>query len=127
MSQKSLATHSNKYLTDTLKRCLEKSRWRGEKKGRENTLKERIGCRLKKMCPASFRETCQWLKFPLNGLGAQSRVSPAVALLPLASGPACLGVAFPPFLMKVIPLLLGRHFLVCENRVYHEKVSMTVG
>jgi hypothetical protein len=24
---------------------------------------------LKKICPASFRETCQWLKFPLNGLG----------------------------------------------------------
>jgi len=22
---------------------------------------------------------------------------------------------------------LGRHFLVCENRVYHEKVRMTVG
>jgi len=27
----------------------------------------------------------------------------------------------------VIPLLLGRHFLVCENRVYHEKVRMTGG
>ena len=27
----------------------------------------------------------------------------------------------------VIPLGLGRHFLVCENRVYHEKVRMTVG
>ena len=27
----------------------------------------------------------------------------------------------------VIPLLLGRHFRVCENRVYHEKVRMTVG
>ena len=27
----------------------------------------------------------------------------------------------------VIPLLLGRHFLVCENRVYHEKVRMTIG
>jgi len=26
-----------------------------------------------------------------------------------------------------IPLWLGRHFLVCENRVYHEKVRMTVG
>ena len=47
-----------------------------------------------------FRETCQWLKFPLNGLQAQSRVSPAVGLLPLASGPACLGMAFPPFLLK---------------------------
>jgi len=28
---------------------------------------------------------------------------------------------------KVIPLLLGRLFLVCENRVYHEKVRMNVG
>jgi len=51
-------------------------------------------------CPASFRETCQWLKFPLNGWRAQSRVGPVVGLLPLASGPACLGMAFPPFLMK---------------------------
>jgi len=85
-------------------------------------------CRLKKICPASFRETCQWLKFPLNGLRAHNRVSPVVGLLPLASGPACLGTAFPPFLVKaVIPLWLGRHFLVCENRVYHEKVRMTVG
>ena len=39
----------------------------------------------------SFRETCQWLQFPLNGLLAQSRVSPAVGLLRLASGPTCLG------------------------------------
>ena len=31
----------------------------------------------------------QWLKFPLNGLRAQSRVSPVVGLLPLASGPEC--------------------------------------
>ena len=49
---------------------------------------------------ASFHETCQWLKFPLNGSQAQSRVSPVVGLLPSASGPACLGVAFPPFLVK---------------------------
>ena len=48
-------------------------------------------CFFKKICRDSFRETCQWLKFPLNGLRAQSRVSPAVGLLPLASGPACLG------------------------------------
>ena len=26
-------------------------------------------CRLKKICPASFRETCQWLKFALIHLG----------------------------------------------------------
>ena len=51
-------------------------------------------------CPSSFRETFQWLKFPLNGLGAQSRVSPVVGLLPLASGPAYLVMAFPPFLVK---------------------------
>ena len=53
-----------------------------------------------RICPASFRETCQWLKFPLNGLRTQSRVSPVVGLLPLASEPACLGMAFPPFLVK---------------------------
>ena len=51
-------------------------------------------------CLASFRETCQWLKFPLIGLSAQSRVSPDVGLLPLASGPTCLGMEFPPFLVK---------------------------
>ena len=47
-----------------------------------------------------FTETCQWLEIPLNGLRAQSRVSPAAGLLPLASWPACLGMAFPPFLVK---------------------------
>jgi len=57
-------------------------------------------CRLKKICPASVRETCQWLKFPLNELRAQSRVSPVVGLLSLTSGPACLGMAFPSFLVK---------------------------
>ena len=57
-------------------------------------------CRLKKICPNSSRETCQWLNFPLNGLRAHSSVSPAVGLLPSASGPACLGMAFPPFLVK---------------------------
>ena len=55
---------------------------------------------IQKICPASFRDTCQLLKFPLNGLRAQSRVSPVVRFLPLASGPACLGMTFPPFLMK---------------------------
>ena len=47
-----------------------------------------------------FRDTCQSLKFPLNGLRAQSRLSPAVGLLPLASGPTRLEMAFPPFLVK---------------------------
>ena len=55
---------------------------------------------LKKICPASSHETCQWLKFPPNGLRAQSRVSPVVGLLPSACGPACLGMAFPPFLIN---------------------------
>jgi len=55
---------------------------------------------MEKICLASFHETCLWLKFPLNGLRAQSRVSPVVGLLPLASGPACFGMAFPPFLVK---------------------------
>jgi len=59
-----------------------------------------IGIEVERFCPASFRETCQLLKFPLNVLPAQIRVSPAVGLLPLASGLACLGVAFPPFLVK---------------------------
>jgi len=27
----------------------------------------------------------------------------------------------------VIPLWLDSHFLACENRVYHEKVRMTIG
>jgi hypothetical protein len=30
------------------------------------------------VCPTSFHGTCQWLKFPLNGLRAQSRVSAVV-------------------------------------------------
>jgi len=50
-----------------------------------------------RICPVSFRE---WLKFPLNGLRAQNKLSPAVGLLPLTSGPACFGMAFPPFLVK---------------------------
>jgi len=29
--------------------------------------------------------------------------------------------------VTVIPLWLGRHFVVCEYRVYHEKVRMAVG
>jgi hypothetical protein len=46
--------------------------------------------------PASSFETCQQLKFPQNGLRAQSRVFPVLGLLPLASGKACFGMAFPP-------------------------------
>ena len=56
------------------------------------------------MTPASFLETCQWFKFPLNGLRAHSKVSPVVGLQPLASGPTCLGMVFPPFLVKQLYL-----------------------
>jgi hypothetical protein len=55
---------------------------------------------LKKIYPASVSETFQWLKFPPIGLRAQSRVNPVVGLLPLASEPVCLGMAFSPFLVK---------------------------
>ena len=41
------------------------------------------------ICPASSHETCQWLKFPPNGLRAQSSLSPVVGLLPSVSGLAC--------------------------------------
>jgi hypothetical protein len=47
-----------------------------------------------------FLVRLDWLKCPLNGLWALSSVSPVVGLLPLASGQACFGIAFPPFLMK---------------------------
>jgi hypothetical protein len=50
--------------------------------------------------PASFRETCQWLKFPLNGLRAQSKVRSVTGLLPLSSRRAYLGMEFPPFPVK---------------------------
>ena len=33
-------------------------------------------------------------------LRSQGRVSPVIGLLPLASGPPCLGMEFPPFLLK---------------------------
>ena len=58
-------------------------------------------CRLKKICPTSFRKTCQCLKFPLNGLRSQSRVSPVTGFLPLASASACLGMAFHPHLDRL--------------------------
>jgi len=42
-----------------------------------------------------------WQQPPnIPGCRAQSRVSPVVGLLRSASGAACLGMAFPPFLMK---------------------------
>ena len=89
-------------------------------------------CRhLKEFCPASFSETCQWLKFPPNGLRAQSRVSPVVGLVPSASGPACLGMAFPPFLMKqlyrcdsvVISLFVKTGYTTTYGYVRPERVN----
>jgi len=94
----------------------------------QNLKKNHSGAkRLKKICPSSFRDTCQWLKFPLNGLRAQSSVRPVVGLLTLAFGPACLGMVFPPLPVKQLYRCHCRHFFACENRVYHEKVGMTVG
>ena len=55
---------------------------------------------LRIILPASSCETFQWLEFLLNRLRAQSTVSPAVGLLPLASEQACFGTAFLPFMMK---------------------------
>ena len=46
----------------------------------------------------------------------------------LASGPTCIGYGISSIPGEtVIPLWLGRHFLVCENRIYHEKVSWMLG
>ena len=59
-----------------------------------------VGSSFKDNPSASYDETCQWLQLPLNGLRAQSRLCPEVGLLPLASGTSCLGMAFPPFLVK---------------------------
>ena len=52
-----------------LKRATEKAR----KEHLENICNE-----IMEICPASFRETFQCLKFPLSELRAQSRVSPVV-------------------------------------------------
>jgi len=75
------------------------------------------------------RETCQWLKFPLNGLPAESRVSAAVGLLPLACGPACLGMAFPAFLAKQLyrcDSVVISSFVRTACTIY-EKARMAVG
>jgi hypothetical protein len=52
------------------------------------------------MCLVSFSETCQWLKFPPNGLRAQSRAGLVVGLLLSAPVTSYLGMALPPFLVK---------------------------
>jgi hypothetical protein len=52
------------------------------------------------ICPRCSGVTCRWLECSHNALRAQSRVSPAVKLLPLASRQARFGMEFSPFLMK---------------------------
>jgi len=77
--------------------------------------------------PASSCETEQLLEFPLNGLQAQSRVSPVVELLPLASGQAYFGIGFSQFLMKL--LYRSDWFVIASfvGTVYHEKLRVPVG
>ena len=72
---------------------------------------------LEKIFPASFRETYQWLKFSLNGLRAHGRVSSVVRLLPLASGPACLGMAFTHTKCYAFPPFLVKQFYRCDSVV----------
>jgi len=78
------------------------------------------------ICLVASNETCQLLEFTLNWLQAQSRVSPVVGLLTLASGQVYLGMAFPPFLIKQLyccDLVIMASFV---EMVYHGKVKMTV-
>ena len=77
---------------------------------------------------ASFRETCQCLKFPPEWVTGpeQGKSSGSVATFSLWTGMFRDGISSIPG-ETVIPQWLGRHFLVCENRVYHEKVRMTGG
>jgi hypothetical protein len=49
-----------------------------------------------------------------------------VGLLPSASGPVCLGMAFPPFLVKQL-YRCDSVISPIVRTVYHEKVRMTVG
>ena len=52
----------------------------------------------------SLQRSTPWdlpvVKMSPEWVTGQEHVSPAVGLLPLASGPACLGMAFPPLLVK---------------------------
>jgi hypothetical protein len=72
-----------------------------------------------KVCPASFCETFQWLKFPLNWFTGpeQGESSGRVATFSVCTGVFKVGISSIPG-ETVIPLWLGRHFLVCENRVH---------
>jgi len=54
----------------------------------------------------------------------QGKSSGRIATFSLWTGILRVEISFIPG-GTVIPLRLGRHFLVCENRVYHEKVRMT--
>ena len=81
-------------------------------------------------CPyrRCFRETCQWLKISPEWVTGpeQGKTSGRIATFSLWTCMFRDGISSIPG-ETVIPLWLGRHFLVCENRVYHKKVRMTVG
>jgi len=64
----------------------------------------------------------EWVTGPEQGKSSGGRI----ATFSLRTGVFRDGISS-IFNETVIPLWLGRHFLVCENRVYHEKVRMTVG
>ena len=86
-------------------------------------------CQLgKKICPASSHETCQLLKISPKWVTGpeQGKSSGRIATFSLWTGVFRDGISSIPD-ETVILLWLGRHFLVCENRVHHEKVRMTVG
>ena len=63
----------------------------------------------------------EWVTGPEQG-----KSNGSIAIFSLWTGMFWDGISSIPG-ETVIPLWLGRHFLVCENRVYHEKVRMTVG
>ena len=67
--------------------------------------------------PASFRETCQWLKISPEWVTgpAQGKSSGRIATFSLWTGMFRDGISCIAG-ETVIPLWLGRHFLVCENR-----------
>jgi len=76
--------------------------------------------RLKKICPPSFRETCQWFKFPLNGLRTQSRVSPVVGLPPLASEIGMFRDGISSILGEIVITLLTRNSRIHFDRLQNK-------
>ena len=61
----------------------------------------------------------------MNGLRAQSRVSPAVGLLPLASGQERFGMVFHPFQMKQLWRCDSVVTVSFVGTVYRENVNLT--